>query len=79
MKIVPEFVDKRVLSRISLSCCTCGANSDPNVAVAIRQPPSSIDLSVDVSCDDISKESTVSSNLGSCKSKSSNTFAYTSV
>ena len=28
-----------MLSLSSLSCCTCGASSEPNVAVAIKQPP----------------------------------------
>ena len=34
----PDSVDKIVLSLSSLNCCTCGANSEPNVAVAIRHP-----------------------------------------
>ena len=39
MKLIPDFVWSTVLSRISLSNCTCGAISEPNAAVAIKQPP----------------------------------------
>ena len=69
MKAVPDSVDKIVLSLISLSCCTCGASSEPNVAVAIKHPPpSSIWVSsLEISWFNISKESIVSSNLGSCE------------
>ncbi|MCH8833156.1 MAG: hypothetical protein IIA81_02555 [Thaumarchaeota archaeon] len=42
MKEEPALVFSKVLSRISLNCCTCGANSEPNVAVAIKQPPSDV-------------------------------------
>ena len=35
----PDCVSSTVLSRSSLSSCTCGASSEPNVAVAIRHPP----------------------------------------
>ena len=38
MKLVPELVLNNTLSLISLSNCTWGASSDPNAAVAIRQP-----------------------------------------
>ena len=41
MKLVPDSVCNIVLSRISLRNWTCGANSEPNAAVAIRQPPPS--------------------------------------
>ena len=41
MKLVPECVCSTVLSRISLRNCTCGAISEPNAAVAIKQPPPS--------------------------------------
>ncbi len=30
---------KTTLSRNSLSCCTCGAISEPKAAVAIKHPP----------------------------------------
>ena len=63
MKAVPDSVDKIVLSLISLSCCTCGASSEPNVAVAIKHPPPSSFWF------NISKESIVSSNCGSSESK----------
>ena len=36
---IPDFVCSNVLSRSSRSCWTWGANSEPNVAVAIKQPP----------------------------------------
>ena len=39
MKLVPDSVCSPVLSRISLRNWTCGAISEPNAAVAIRQPP----------------------------------------
>ena len=35
----PDFVLRTVLSLSSLSCWTCGDNSDPKVAVAIKHPP----------------------------------------
>ena len=41
MNAVPDSVCSNWLSRSSLSCWTCGANSEPYVAVAIRQPPPS--------------------------------------
>ncbi|CAI8197550.1 MAG: Uncharacterised protein [Candidatus Nitrosopelagicus brevis] len=41
MNAVPDCVDITVLSLISLKNCTCGAISEPNAAVAIRQPPPS--------------------------------------
>ena len=39
MNDVPDSVWSTVLSRSSLRNCTCGAISEPNAAVAIRQPP----------------------------------------
>ena len=39
MKEVPESDCNSELSRSSRNCCTCGASSEPYVAVAIRQPP----------------------------------------
>ena len=42
MKLIPDSVCNTVLSRISLRNWTCGANSEPNAAVAIRQPPPSL-------------------------------------
>ena len=39
MNAVPDCVDITVLSLISLKNWTCGAISEPNVAVAIRHPP----------------------------------------
>jgi len=39
MNEVPDSVCSSLLSLNSLSCCTCGASSEPNVAVAIRHPP----------------------------------------
>ena len=39
MNTEPDSVCSTVLSRISLNNWTCGAISEPNVAVAMRQPP----------------------------------------
>ena len=39
MNVVPACVCRTVLSRSSLRNCTCGAISEPNAAVAMRQPP----------------------------------------
>ena len=39
MNEVPDSEFSRVLSLNSRSCWTCGASSEPKVAVAIRQPP----------------------------------------
>ena len=39
MNVVPDCVCRTVLSRSSLRNCTCGAISEPNAAVAMRQPP----------------------------------------
>jgi len=39
MKEVPDSVCNRELSLSSRNCCTCGASSEPYVAVAIKQPP----------------------------------------
>ena len=39
-----------MLSLISLSCCTCGASSEPNVAVAIKHPPPSAFLASICDC-----------------------------
>ena len=41
MNDVPDSVWSTVLSRSSLKNWTCGAISEPNVAVAMRQPPPS--------------------------------------
>ena len=41
MNVAPDCVFITVLSLISLRNCTCGAISEPNAAVAIRQPPPS--------------------------------------
>ena len=41
MNAVPDCVFITVLSLISLRNWTCGAISEPNAAVAIRQPPPS--------------------------------------
>ncbi len=59
---VPDSVCNNWLSLNSLSCWTCGANSEPYVAVAMRQPPpSSVDVSevliIESSCEAILKES----------------------
>ena len=40
-KVEPDSVWSIVLSRISLRNWTCGDNSEPNAAVAMRQPPPS--------------------------------------
>ena len=40
MNEVPDSVCSTVLSRISLRNWTCGDNSEPNAAVAMRHPPS---------------------------------------
>ena len=71
MNAIPDFVFRIVLSRNSLSCCTCGDNSEPNAAVAIRHPPpfspalpkKSGDFTSLVGSDVILKELTDSSNL----------------
>jgi len=39
MNAEPDSVWSTVLSRSSRSCWTCGASSEPNAAVAIKQPP----------------------------------------
>tara|TARA_B100000029_G_scaffold310851_1_gene303374 strand:- start:815 stop:1012 length:198 start_codon:yes stop_codon:yes gene_type:complete len=39
MNAMPDCVVNTVLSLISLKNCTCGAISEPYVAVAIRHPP----------------------------------------
>ena len=36
-----QILFEKTLSLSSLNCCTCGAISEPYVAVAIKQPPSS--------------------------------------
>ena len=41
MKLMPDSVWSNVLSLSSRNCCTCGDNSEPYVAVAIKQPPPS--------------------------------------
>ena len=41
MNDTPDCVCNTVLSRSSLRNCTCGAISEPNAAVAMRQPPPS--------------------------------------
>ncbi len=46
MNCVPDSVCSRELSRNSRSCWTCGASSEPYVAVAIRHPPPLDDLLV---------------------------------
>ena len=42
MNVAPDCVFITVLSLISLRNWTCGAISEPNAAVAIRQPPPSL-------------------------------------
>ena len=50
MNVAPDCVFITVLSLISLRNWTCGAISEPNAAVAIRQPPPSSRLICCVSC-----------------------------
>ena len=45
MNTVPDSVCNNWLSRNSRNCWTCGASSEPYVAVAIRQPPSFSEVS----------------------------------
>ena len=80
----PDSVFINWLSRISLSIWTCGASSEPYAAVAMRQPPPSSDVSVEVSiilspCESILKESIDSLYLVSSFSKFFSKLLYANV
>jgi len=60
-----------MLSLVSLNNCTCGARSDPNAAVAIRQPL--------FGCDVVSKETITASKLDRSASKFFSWLAYVMV